>query len=158
MYDWEVRVVAGTILKTQLLHLGIGDVTFPYNVRKNKKKRKGIFSIHSFELSTYIIGLINTPEPQPLLIFCKSDVAAGFISNIDLILLIETSCHFSFTIHYVNILKIKFLCPVTFRCIKLLASLEPQYKGLTQFILLTWAILNRNYFLSTLETAFDFSF
>ena len=43
----------------------------------------------------------------------------------------------------------------------LLASLELQYKGLTQFILLTWAILNRNYFLSTLETAlfwFDLCF
>ena len=43
----------------------------------------------------------------------------------------------------------------------LLASLELQYKGLTQLILLTWAILNRNYFLSTLETAlfwFDFCF
>ena len=43
----------------------------------------------------------------------------------------------------------------------LLASLELQYKGLTQFILLTWAILNRNCFLSTLETAlfwFDLCF
>ena len=83
-------------------------------------------------------------------------MATGFISNIDLILLIETSCHFSFTIHYVNILKIKFLSPVTFWCIKLLATLVliPQCKGLTQFILLTWAILNGNHFLSTLETAF----
>ena len=86
-------------------------------------------------------------------------MAAGFISNIDLILLIETSCHFNFTIH--NLCKhFEKKMPCYF-LMYLLASLELQYKGLTQLILLTWAILNRNYFLSTLETAlfwFDFCF
>ena len=68
--------------------------------RDHEIKRKNSKLV--FTLLNYVS---RPPRPKPHSKFYKFDVATDFISNIDLILLIETSCHFNFTIHNVNILK-----------------------------------------------------